>query len=296
MKVLVAGASGAIGRPTIDELVKRGHEVVGLANSEDGLQRISSKGAMAVKVDALDKNEVGRAVSEVCPEVVIDELTSLPQNPADMPKAAQKDRELRIVGGAYLLESAIAVGARHYILQSSGFFYAPGPGLAGEADPFASLASPGIAGSAKVYAELERRLFAADIEGTALRYGFLYGPGTWYHHGGGTANQIIGDGDSVWSFVHVEDAAWATVAAIDAPAGIYNIVDSDPSPVRVWLPAFTRSIGAPQPPTITNEEAFKQTDEDTLYYGTRLRGASNAKAQQDLNFKPRPLEWLRLQS
>jgi 2-alkyl-3-oxoalkanoate reductase len=296
MKILVAGASGAIGRRTIEELVKRGHEVVGLANSNDGLQRISSRGAIAVKVDALDKNEVESVVGEVRPEIVIDELTSLPQNPADMPKAAQKDRELRIVGGGYLLESAIAVGADHYILQSSGFFYAPGPGLASEKDPFASRASPGIAGSAKVYTELEKRLFAANIKGTALRYGFLYGPGTWYHVGGGTANQIIGDGESVWSFVHVEDAAWATVAAIDAPAGIYNIVDSNPSPVRLWLPAFTSSIGAPQPPTVTKEEALQQTDEDTLYYGTRLRGASNAKAKQVLHFRPRPLEWLAFQS
>jgi nucleoside-diphosphate-sugar epimerase len=292
MKILVAGASGAIGRPLIEKLVRDGHEVVGIANSDEGLKRISDKGAIAVKINALDKHELECLVRDTRPEVVIDELTSLPQNSADMPKAVASDRELRIKGGGHLLEAAVAFGTHQYILQSSGFFYEPGSELASEKESLAVMASPGIAGSARTYTELEKRLSAARIDGIALRYGFLYGPGTWYRPGGGTANQIIGNGDAIWSFVHVEDAAWATVAAINAHPGIYNIVDSDPSPIRQWLPAFARSVGAPPPPTVAEEEALRQTDEDTVYYGTLLRGASNAKARHELGFNPRRLEWL----
>jgi nucleoside-diphosphate-sugar epimerase len=137
------------------------------------------------------------------------------------------------------------------------------------------------------------------MEGVALRYGFFYGPNTWYDPDGASADDarrqqtpIIGRGEGVWSWIHVEDAALATVAALTAPAGVYNIVDDDPSPVHVWLPAFARFLGAPAPPHVTEEQARATVGEEPIYYQTRLRGASNRKAKQMLNFRPRRLEWL----
>jgi nucleoside-diphosphate-sugar epimerase len=137
------------------------------------------------------------------------------------------------------------------------------------------------------------------MEGVALRYGFFYGPGTWYHPQGAAADQvrrrevpIIGQGNAIWSWVHIDDAAVATAQALAGPPGIYHIVDDDPSPVSLWLPAFARAVGAPPPPQISEQEARKAGGEEAVYYGTQLRGASNAKARKTLGFAPRRLEWL----
>jgi 2-alkyl-3-oxoalkanoate reductase len=139
------------------------------------------------------------------------------------------------------------------------------------------------------------------VECVALRYGFFYGPGTWYTREGDMGEQVrqghvpvIGKGQGVWSFVHIEDAAAATVAALQCAPGAYNVVDGDPAPQHVWLPAFARAAGAPEPPRITEEEALATLGADTIYYATRLRGASNEKAKRELRFRPRPLEWLQL--
>jgi nucleoside-diphosphate-sugar epimerase len=132
-----------------------------------------------------------------------------------------------------------------------------------------------------------------------LRYGFFYGPGTWYNPDGAAADALrqrltplIGEGQGVWSYVHIEDAAMATVSAIGAKPGIYNIVDDDPSPIAVWLPRFANFVGAPSPPRITEEQARKAVGKDAVYYATKLRGTSNKKARGTLNFRPRRLEWL----
>jgi len=161
-------------------------------------------------------------------------------------------------------------------------------------------ASPEVAADAQTYAELEARVVAGGMEGVALRYGFYYGPGTWFHPDGAYADQvrrqeipIIGAGSGVWSWVHIEDAAVATVAALSAPPGVYHIVDDKPASVSVWLPAFARAVGAPPPPRVTEAEALAAAGEDAVYYGTKLRGASNAKARRTLSFAPRHLEWLR---
>jgi nucleoside-diphosphate-sugar epimerase len=277
MRVFVAGATGAIGRPLVQALIRAGHGVMGL------------------RTDALDAAGVTAAVQSFRPAVVIDQLTSLPKRntPQEMAAAAERNRRLRVEGGHNLLIAAAAAGARRFIVQSCGFWYAPGEGLAVETDSFAFDGSPSIVAGVRMYAEIEQRVLDHDgLEGVALRYGFLRGPGTWYHHDGAAANRaraqefpLIGAGQGVWSFVHVEDAAAATVAALDCSPGVYNIVDDDPSPMSVWLPAFAQSVGAPPPPMLAT------TGEDAVYYATRLRGASNAKAKDQLNFAPHPLEW-----
>jgi nucleoside-diphosphate-sugar epimerase len=179
-------------------------------------------------------------------------------------------------------------------VQSTGFFYGPGAGLATETDSLAFNASPSVSAGVQAYDQVERRVLGtsdSDMEGVALRYGFFYGPGTWFTEDGDVANQIrerkypiVGAGQGVWSWIHIEDAAAATVAALAGAPGIYNIVDDDPSEQAVWLSAFATFLGAPAPPRITEEEALKAAGPDLVYYCTRLRGASNRKAKEALGF------------
>ena len=300
MKDFVAGATGAIGRPLIVELVRRAHAVTGMSRSEASAAGLKGLGADVAVADALDAGAVEDALRKSGAEAVIDQLTALPKSPADMPAARSYDMKLRIEGGGNLRRAALACGVRRYVQQSSGFFLAPGDGLADESVGMAVDASPGVGSHARSYAELEARALAAGpMEGVAMRYGFFYGPGTWYGPEGacgGMARRrelaVVGDGRGVWSWVHIEDAASATAAALTAPPGAYNVVDDDPSPVDVWLPAFARSVGAPPPPHVTEDQARSAGGEDAVYYGTRLRGASNAKARRVLGFAPRRLQWL----
>ena len=300
MNIFVAGASGAIGRPLIAELVRRGHTVTGMTRSDAGARALADLGAAVARVSAFDATGLEEALRRSRAEVVIDELTALPKSPSEMADAAPGDRKLRLEGGGNLQRAARACGVRRYMQQASGFFLRPGSGLADESEGLAVDASPRVAASARTYAELEARVLnAGDMEGVALRYGFFYGPGTWYHPEGAAADlvrrqevPIIGQGAAVWSWVHIDDAARATVEALTAPPGVYHIVDDNPSPVSVWLPAFARAVGAPPPPVVSEQEARAAAGEDAVYYGTRLRGASNAKAKRALGYAPRRLEWM----
>ena len=303
MKILVAGATGAIGRPLIRCLKESGHSVFGLVRSSDAASALVEMGAEAVTGDALDAASVKAVIQRIRPDAIINELTSLPKHytPEEMNAAADRDRAVRTKGNINLLAAMHDAGVRRYILQSSGFWYVSGAGLATELVPFSVDASHGVAASARSYVELESAAFRATaIECVALRYGFFYGPGTWYSSAGDMGVQVrqrhvpvIGKGEGVWSFVHIEDAATATAAALRCAAGAYNIVDDDPSEQRVWLPAFARACGAPEPSQITEQQALAMSGADSVYYATRLRGASNEKAKRELNFRPRPLEWLR---
>jgi 2-alkyl-3-oxoalkanoate reductase len=300
MRIFVAGASGAIGQPLLAELVRRGHEVTGMTRSEAGARNLAEMGAAVARVSAFDAAAVERALRDARAEVVIDELTSLPKDPSELAAAAPGDRKLKIEGGGNLHRAAMACGVRRCIQQASGFFLEPGRGLADESAGLAVDASARVAANARAYAELEARVLnAGEMEGVALRYGFFYGPGTWYHSDGASAEQVrrqeipvIGEGGGVWSWIQIEDAALATADVLTAPPGVYNVVDDDPSPVAVWLPAFARFVGAPPPPRITEEQARASAGEDAVYYGTKLRGASNQKAKKTFGFEPRRLEWL----
>jgi 2-alkyl-3-oxoalkanoate reductase len=301
MKVFVAGATGAIGAPLVEALISAGHEVIGMTHTEAGARKLTERGAKAVVLSAFDEASLRKALLESEPEAVIDQLTSLPRDPADFPSAFPGDKKLRLEGGGNLHRLAEESGVRRYVQQASGFFLKQRCGLASEKSPLATDASPGIAASAQMYADIEARLHASSsaMESVALRYGFFYGPGTWYCPEGAMGEHvrrqqypIIKGGKAVWSFVHVHDAAQATVAALKAKPGIYNVVDSDPSPTSVWLPNFARMLGAEAPPVVSESEALSVYGEDFFYYGTKLKGASNKKALKDLDFQPRPLEWL----
>jgi nucleoside-diphosphate-sugar epimerase len=302
MRILIAGATGAIGRALIPRLRANRHEAFALTKSPDSASTLRGFGAEPVIADAFDSAAVKAAVEQIRPDAVINELTSLPRHytPAEMKAAAERDRKVKVEGNINLLAALRDAGVRRYLLQSSGFWYAPGAGLADESAPFVSSASPGVEAGARTYVELEARASTTPgIEFVALRYGFFYGPGTWYTHGGDMGEQvrrqqvpIIGEGQGVYSFVHIDDAAGATAAALECPPGAYNIVDGNPSPQHVWLTAFARAVGAPAPPRVSEEEALRASGPDAVYYATRLRGASHEKARRELEFRPRALEWI----
>jgi len=302
MRVLIAGASGAIGHPLVHRLRASQHDVFALTQSRDAAPALQEMGAEPVVGNALDADAVKAAVGRIRPDAVINELTSLPRHytPAELQAAVERDRKVRVEGNMNLLAVLGDAGVRRYLLQSSGFWYAPGAGLADESVPFISSASPRVEDSARTYVELEARASATvGIEFVALRYGFFYGPRTWYTREGDMGEQvrqqqvpIIGEGQGVYSFVHIDDAAEATAAALECAPGAYNIVDGNPSPQHVWLTAFARAVGAPAPPRVSEEEAVRTSGPDAVYYATRLRGASHEKARRELDFRPRPLEWI----
>jgi nucleoside-diphosphate-sugar epimerase len=272
-----------------------------MTTSETRAKNLEHQGAEALIVNAFDAMAVKDALRRSKAEVAIDELTSLPKEQSEMPKYAAGDRKLRIEGGGNLFRAAIESGVRRYLQQSSGFFLkAPEGTLADESSPLDLDASPGVAASARTYTELEARLFSSNaIEGVALRYGFFYGPKTWYYPGEAAANMVmqqqnpvVGKGQGVSSFVHIGDAAIGTVAALTAEPGVYNLVDDDPSPQAVWLPAFANFVGAPVPPSMDEAAARAIAGEDAVYYATKLCGASNEKAKRAFGWKPRRLEWL----
>lgn len=304
MKVFVAGANGAMGRPLVQALLADNHEVIGMATSSAGAESLRNRGAEGIMLDALDVEAVVRTIEKIRPDAVIDELTSLPKNytPEEMRKAAPRDRQVRLEGGGNLYSAAVRSGVKRYIVQSTGFFYGPGQGPASETEDLAQNASPAVAGAVATYMQIESRLFSnPKIDGVALRYGFFYGPGTYQDPTNGSVTiqlrnsqySIVEPGSGVYSFIHVEDAAAATVAALNVHPGVYNIVDDNPSPLAEWLPAFARFVGAPPPPRISEQQALEAGGPDATYYALQLRGASNAKAKREFGFSPRPLEWLR---
>ena len=303
MKIFVAGGTGAIGRPTLDQLLARGHNVVALTRTQERAQSLAAQGIEPAIADVFDAESVKAAVIRAQPEVVIEQLTALPRTYTreSMNATAALNTRIRSEGGANVLAAAKAAGVRRFLKQSMAFWGIPGAGLADEETPLSLDASPAVAADARLVTETERRLLQTpDLEGIALRYGFFYGPGTWFNSDGDVGQQvrqqqfpIVGNGDGVWSWIHIEDAAIATVAAAEqGNPGVYLIVDDQPLAVRDWLPAFARSLNAPPPPRVSVEDALKmEGGADIVYYQTQMRGASNAKAKRELNFQPRPLEW-----
>src|SRR6478672_4957058 len=304
MKIFVAGGTGAIGRPLIAQLLAKSHAVVALTRSPEKAQALVKQGIEPAIADVFDPDAIKAVLLRAQPEVVIEQLTALPKTYTreSMSAAAAFNNRIRLEGGANVLAAAQAAGVRRYLRQSVAFWAVPGPGLADEETPLALDASPAVAADARVVTELERRLLGdPGMEGIVLRYGFFYGPGTWFNPDGDVAQQvrqqqfpIIGNGEGVWSWLHIADAAIATIAAAErGNPGIYLIANDQPLALREWLPAFARWLNAPPPPQISVEDALKSDGvADAVYYGTKMRGVSNTKAKRDLNFQPRPLEWI----
>jgi nucleoside-diphosphate-sugar epimerase len=312
MKVFVAGASGALGKVLVPQLVARGHEVVGMTRSPSKQDLVRGLGARPVVADALDPDAVARAIASAEPEVIVHELTAL-SGKMSIGDARHPDRfegaimtnRLRTEATDNLLAAGRAAGTRRFVAQSFGAFRfgAGGGPVRTEADPLRPDDPPPSLRPAQAgYRYLEEAVTTIDWgEGLALRYGGFYGPGTSVSLAPDAATAapirkrqfpIVGGGGGVWSFVHVEDAATATVAAIErGEPGVYYVVDDDPAPVREWLPALASALGAKPPRRVPRWLGRLAAGEAATAMMTEARGASNAKAKRELGWEPRYGSW-----
>jgi 2-alkyl-3-oxoalkanoate reductase len=308
MKVFVAGATGAIGRALVPQLVAHGHEVVGMTRSASKQDLLRQLGARPVVADALDPDAVAQAVASAEPEVIVHELTAL-SGPMSLREARRPERfkgaimtnRLRTEATDHLLAAGRAVGARRFVAQSFGAFRFAGNGgpVQTEADAVdPDPRQPGL--DAMLY--LEQAVTSIEWgEGLALRYGGFYGPGTGISLApdavmAGPIRKrrfpIVGDGGGVWSHVHIEDAATATAIAVErGRAGIYNVVDDEPAPVREWLPVLASALGAKPPRRVPRWLGRLAAGEVATRMMTEARGASNAKAKRELGWQLRYPSW-----
>ncbi len=298
MRVFLAGATGAIGRELVPLLVAGGHEVTGMVRSEAKVEAVRAMGADATVADALELAAVEVAVGEAAPEVVVHELTAIPAriDPRRFAEEFEVTNQLRREGTRNLVAAAVAAGARRVVAQSIAQAYKPvGGWVKTENDPLYDRAPLVFRDIFDAVIELEATVLGADgIEPIVLRYGNFYGPGSRFASDGSDAElvrqqqfPVSGAGTAHWSFIHVRDAAQATVRAIEqGPPGIYNIVDDEPAPIAEWLPVYAQALGAPAPP---------HTGPPRSDYGIHgmlhSRGASNAKARQQLAWTPRYSSW-----
>ena len=300
MRVFVAGASGAIGRPLVARLVADGHEVVGTTRDEARARALREQGAEAVVLDAFDAAAVHAAVAAAAPEVVMHQLTALPQEPSPKAMAASiaLTARLRRETVPTLLDAARAAGARRAIVQSISFVTKPDGRPVHDEDAPLYRDAPSQEDNIGAVADLEAAVRAAEgIEGLVLRYGFYYGPGTWYAPDGAIATMIrkrryplIGSGEGRSSFVHVDDAVDATVRALDhGSPGIYNVCDDEPARADAWLPEAARVLGAKPPRHVPAWLARRLAGDALVHYATTLPGNSNARARAAFGgWAPRP--------
>ena len=305
MKVLVAGATGALGKQLVPKLVARGHEVVGTTRSESKREAIFELGATPAVVDALDAEQVARVVAEAEPEVIVHELTAL-SGDLDLrhfERTFAETNRLRTEATDHLLAAGRAVGVKRFVAQSYAGWPAERTGgpVKTEDDPLDHAPPESVRSTLEAILYLESAVTGADwTEGVVLRYGGFYGPGTSLSAEGGEMIDavrkrqfpVVGNGAGVWSFIHIEDAADATVAAIErGERGIYNIVDDEPARVADWLPEAARAMGAPQPRRVPRWLGRLLAGEAVTVMMTEVRGASNAKAKRELGWEPKHPTW-----
>jgi nucleoside-diphosphate-sugar epimerase len=305
MKVFVAGATGALGKQLIPRLVANGHEVVGMTRSEARSDLVQSLGAVPAVADALDPEAVGRAVSEAEPEAIVHQLTAL-SGSIDL-RHLDRDfaltNRLRTEGTDHLLSAGRAAEVRRFVAQSfAGWPFAPTGGpVKSEDDPLDPDPPQAFRSTLDAIRYLEDAVTgAAWCEGVVLRYGGFYGPGTSISVPDGEHVEmirkrkfpIVGGGTGVWSFVQIEDAAAATVAALEhGSPGLYNIVDDDPARVAEWLPIAASAFGGKPPLRLPRWVGRIAAGEAATAMMTEVRGASNAKAKRELGWQPRYPSW-----
>ena len=306
MRIFVAGASGAIGKQLVPMLVERGHEVTGMTRSPAKQDLLRRMGARAVVADALDPEAVAQALAEAEPEVVIHELTAIDAGKfgRNFDKAFAQTNHLRRDGTDHLLAAAKAAGARRFVTQSFApwLYKRVGGRVKVEADLLDDTPPKAVRQTFAAIRHVEETVTRTDgIEGIVLRYGGFYGPGTSIavDPDGEQVTMIrkgrlpiVGDGDGVWSFVHIEDAASATAVAVERGApGAYNVVDDEPARVSEFLPELARAIGAKPPRRVPRWLAWLVGGEATVVMMTEFRGASNEKAKRELGWELRYPSW-----
>ncbi len=304
MKVLLAGATGVMGRHLVPRLVAAGHDVTGITRTAAKRDDLRALGATPAVADALDADAVARVVAEAEPEAIIHQLTAIPAS-LDI-RHFDRDfaltNRLRTEGTDHLLAAGHAVGVRRFIAQSyAGWPSARTDGaVKTEEDPLDPHPAAAMRETHEAIRHVEDAVAgAAWTEGIVLRYGGFYGPGTSLDDDGEQVEMIrkrrypvVGDGGGVWSFVHIEDAAEATVAALErGRRGIYNIVDDEPAPVAEWLPAVARGLGAKPPRHVPRWLGRLVAGEAGAVMMTEVRGASNEKAKRELGWQPGHPTW-----
>jgi nucleoside-diphosphate-sugar epimerase len=306
MQVFVAGATGALGSVLVPQLVAGGHEVVGLTRTPSKQDYVRSLGARPVVADALDPDAVAGAVAEAEPEVIVHQLTALSRS-IDL-RHIERDfaetNRLRTEGTDHLLAAGRAIGVRRFVAQSyAGWPFArTGGPVKDESDPLDPTPPAGLRTTLEGIRYVESAVTGATwTEGVVLRYGGFYGPGTSFSvkpDGEHVAQirkrkfPVVGDGGGVWSFIHIEDAAAATLAAIEhGKRGIYNVVDDEPAPVSVWLPAAADALGAKPPRRLPRWLGRIAAGEAATVMMTDVRGASNKKAKRELGWSLRYPSW-----
>jgi nucleoside-diphosphate-sugar epimerase len=300
MKVFLAGASGALGRRLVPRLVERGHTVVGTTRSEAKMPLLWDLGAKPVVLDALDRDAVVAAVAETQPDAIVHQLTAL--SDIDFRKFEQSfelTNRLRSEGTDNLLAAANVVGVAHVVAQSyAGWPYARTGGLVkSEQEPLDPTPAPKTRATLDAIRHLEAAVTEAN--GIVLRYGGFYGPGTGLEPEGEQLEAVrkrkfpvVGAGRGVWSFVHIDDAAAATVIALEhGKPGTYNIVDDDPAPVAEWLPYLAEVAGAKPPRRLPLWLARLVGGEHMVVLMDESRGASNEKARRELGWQPAHASW-----
>jgi nucleoside-diphosphate-sugar epimerase len=304
MKVLGAGATGALGRQLVPQLVARGHEVYGMTRSESKAESVRVMGASPLVADALDPEAVASAVAKSEPEVIVHQLTAL-SGSLDM---RHFDREfaltnrLRSEGTDHLLAAGRAVAVKRFVAQSfAGWPFARvGGPVKSEDAPLDPHPPEGARQALAAIRHLEEAVTGASwTEGIVLRYGGFYGPGTSLGPDGEHREllrkrgfPVVGRGEGVWSFIHIEDAAEATVAAVEhGSRGIYNVVDDEPAPVAEWLPAIAEAVGAKRPRRVPRWLGRLLAGEVATVMMTEVRGASNEKAKRELGWRPGHPSW-----
>jgi 2-alkyl-3-oxoalkanoate reductase len=302
MRILVAGGTGTIGRQLVPQLVASGATVSVLARSEQSAAALDRE-ATAVIVDALDPGPLERAVVAAHPDVVINELTDLPDrlDPRQLFAIYAANDEVRRVGTTNLLGAAHAAGAQRFVQQSVAFWYTPnGERLRNEDDPMDLDAPEPIGAAVRTMVEVEQAVRqASGLTGIVLRYGQLYGPGTWYAPDGDIGSRvrrrqypIIGQGAGVTSFLHVADAASATLAALDLDvAGIYNVVDDEPANANTWLPAYAAALDAPPPRRVATFLARLLIGRPLVTWSARVPGATAERFKAATGWRPGYPSW-----
>jgi nucleoside-diphosphate-sugar epimerase len=304
MRVFVAGATGAIGKQLVPRLVAAGHEVHGMTRSESKQAMLDELGAVPVVADALDPDQVAEAVGRARPDVIVHQLTAI--GPLDM-RHFDRDfaltNRLRTEGTNHLLSAGHAAGVRRFVAQgvaAYGAYARTGGLIKTEEDPLETAPAREMRETLAAIRHLEEAVLGARwTEGIVLRYGVFYGPGTSLAPGEEQFELVrrrkfplVGDGGGVWSFIHVADAAEATVAAVEhGSRGAYNVVDDDPAPLAEWLPALARELGAKKPMRVPRFIGRLFAGEAGLAMMTDIRGASNAEAKRELAWRPAHPSW-----
>ncbi|HET9188571.1 MAG TPA: NAD(P)-dependent oxidoreductase [Acidothermaceae bacterium] len=298
MRVFVAGATGAVGRRLVPQLIKAGHEVVGTTRSESKRQELWNAGAEPVVVDALDATAVGEAVAKAAPDVIVHQLTALSGsgNLRNFDRVFAGTNALRNRGTDNLIAAAGACGVRRFIAASyTGWPYARvGGSIKSETDPLDPHPPAQQRESLAAIKHLEEATVSAPLTGVVLRYGMFYGPGAFDEMVSAVRKRmvpVVGDGGGVWSMLHIDDAASAVVAALDSGEGIYNIVDDDPAVAAELIPVLASILGAKPPRHVPLWLGRLLAGEAVSSMLTQARGASNAKAKRELRWAPTWPSW-----